>query len=456
MKVNHSQENKHWILSDNESKTSTVCQHNLGNALICVSKSSWAVREKITTGRKDELQFAASVDKMYDIISSESEASSVCVTNGGHIIDMPVFAKGSLKKSNSTSSLYGVAVKTTIPPPEMKAEFAVPVSLHETESKPNKLGSKLATIGIAKAAVHNSNLVPVIGDMVRLKTGASSAKGPTGTVVEISGKGKCVVALLGADHGKRVDLPRHDLEVFDAAGDLIPDEFCCPVSFEFLREPAIAKDQDRAHRVELALLQDWVSVHGTNPLTMLPMRTQDILVDNLLKEQISLWLARHPKHQATAQQEAADAKALAARRRWRDPIDSLLAAGHTTQAFHLSRRGEVMAASSDDFGVYTYSRSVWGEDGLSQHVVEVNEAADFAKMSNGHIPRTVSFNKVKCIVLRSERIHTNAVFVVAREPKALLAVISTAKGTLIGRCEARAAANMCIDVKRIGIETLCD
>ena len=191
------------------------------------------------------------------------------------------------------------------------------------------------------------------------------------------------------------------------------------------------------------------------------MSAQDILVDNLLKQQIALWLARHPKHQATAQQEAADAKALAVKRKWYGPIDSLLAAGHTTQAFHLSRRGEVMAASSDDFGVHTHSRLVWREDGLSQRMIEINEAAEFAKMSDGHIPRTVSFNKINHIVLRSERIDSNAVLVIAREPKALLAVLATAKGTLIGRCEGRrlcawTPANMCMDVERIGIDALCD
>ena len=78
IKVNHSQENKHSILTDNESKTSpVVC---LGDMLDCVTGSSSAAKGEITAGRKNELQFDTA-KKNHDMISPESEASSFCVTN---------------------------------------------------------------------------------------------------------------------------------------------------------------------------------------------------------------------------------------------------------------------------------------------------------------------------------------------------------------------------------------
>ena len=248
-----------------------------------------------------------------------------------------------------------------------------------------------------------------------------------------------------------------DMEIPDPLGDQIPDEFCCPVSFEFLREPAMAKGDNRIHRVERELLHDWVAAHGTNPLTMLPMSTKDIVVDNILKEQISSWLARHPKHHATAQQEAAAAKAASINRIWHEPIQALLAAGHTDQAFHLSKSGEVIAGSSPDVDVRTYSRSVWREDGLGKREILINEAANFANISNGHIPATLSFNKVKYIVINVERVRSDAMLIRCMAPTlASLAVISTKTGILVGKCVKFNFSNMCIDLEKIAAATLHD
>ena len=241
-----------------------------------------------------------------------------------------------------------------------------------------------------------------------------------------------------------------DKEMSNSLDDDVPDEFCCPISFEFLREPAIAKGENRMHRVELEMLHDWVAAHGTNPLTMLPMSTKDIVVDILLKEKISSWLARHPKHHATAQQEAAAAKAASIKRIWHEPIQALLAAGNAEQGFHLSNSGKLMAGSSPDADVRTYSRSVWREDGLSKRQITINEAANFAKMSNGHIPAVMSFNKVKYVILHAERIRSDAILIRAMAPKGVsLAVISTKKGSLVGVCQKFNFANMCIDLEKI-------
>jgi len=64
----------------------------------------------------------------------------------------------------------------------------------------------------------------------------------------------------------------------------IPDEFLCPITLDVMTDPVV--NIKSRHRFERAAILEWLKQHATNPLTTLPLSSDDLRRDFKLKREI--------------------------------------------------------------------------------------------------------------------------------------------------------------------------
>lgn len=61
------------------------------------------------------------------------------------------------------------------------------------------------------------------------------------------------------------------------------ESFLCPITLEVMRDPVMDRD---GNTFERATIEEWIAAHGTSPLTMNPMRLEDLTPNRALKNAI--------------------------------------------------------------------------------------------------------------------------------------------------------------------------
>jgi len=74
-----------------------------------------------------------------------------------------------------------------------------------------------------------------------------------------------------------------------AAEEEIPEEFICPVTQDIMTDPVIAQD---GHTYERKNITEWVSKHGTSPITREHLSKDIIIPNRVLKTQIDQYLEK--------------------------------------------------------------------------------------------------------------------------------------------------------------------
>jgi len=75
----------------------------------------------------------------------------------------------------------------------------------------------------------------------------------------------------------------------DPAEEEIPEDFICPVTQDIMTDPVIAQD---GHTYERKNITEWVSKHGTSPITREQLSKDVIIPNRVLKTQIDQYLEK--------------------------------------------------------------------------------------------------------------------------------------------------------------------
>jgi hypothetical protein len=70
----------------------------------------------------------------------------------------------------------------------------------------------------------------------------------------------------------------------------IPEEFCCPITNELMREPVLSKF---GHSYERSAICEWLTSHSNCPLTRNTMKLSDLITNQNLRTAIRLWQLEH-------------------------------------------------------------------------------------------------------------------------------------------------------------------
>ncbi|MDF1685001.1 MAG: U-box domain-containing protein [Legionellaceae bacterium] len=73
-----------------------------------------------------------------------------------------------------------------------------------------------------------------------------------------------------------------------SGGDQIPDDYICPITFDVMTDP-VANIHSQ-HRFERTAILEWLQQQATNPLTTLPLCSDDLRRDFRLKREITYFL----------------------------------------------------------------------------------------------------------------------------------------------------------------------
>jgi hypothetical protein len=90
----------------------------------------------------------------------------------------------------------------------------------------------------------------------------------------------------------------HLVTTLDELG--VPEEYICPITQDFMRDPCIAED---GHTYERAALEEWLGRHGTSPITrdyisadrLMPDATLRIMIEDFLSEKRQLLLSQRER-----------------------------------------------------------------------------------------------------------------------------------------------------------------
>ena len=83
---------------------------------------------------------------------------------------------------------------------------------------------------------------------------------------------------------RREDLNASKLEEYTNL--TVPDEFICPLSGEVMTTPVYDPNFPANPRCDVLVMKTWLDEHGTNPFNRHILLTQDLVCDEILKEQI--------------------------------------------------------------------------------------------------------------------------------------------------------------------------
>lgn len=73
-----------------------------------------------------------------------------------------------------------------------------------------------------------------------------------------------------------------------SGGDQIPDDFICPITFDVMTDPVA--NLHSQHKFERTAILEWLQQQATNPLTTLPLCSDDLRRDFKLKREINYFL----------------------------------------------------------------------------------------------------------------------------------------------------------------------
>lgn len=94
----------------------------------------------------------------------------------------------------------------------------------------------------------------------------------------------------------------HLVTTLDEQG--VPEEYICPITQDFMRDPCIAED---GHTYERAAIEEWLGRHGTSPITrdyisaerLMPDATLRKMIDDFLGEKRQLLLSQREREKGS-------------------------------------------------------------------------------------------------------------------------------------------------------------
>mmetsp|Transcript_33956 Transcript_33956/g.52922 ORF Transcript_33956/g.52922 Transcript_33956/m.52922 type:complete len:117 (-) Transcript_33956:1492-1842(-) len=76
--------------------------------------------------------------------------------------------------------------------------------------------------------------------------------------------------------------------------DTVPNEYLCPISMDFMKDPVLAMD---GHSYERASIENWLKRSQKSPKTNALLPSKMLIANHALKSMILEWLEKNPQHQ---------------------------------------------------------------------------------------------------------------------------------------------------------------
>ena len=83
---------------------------------------------------------------------------------------------------------------------------------------------------------------------------------------------------------------RHTITAADGTLVPVPEEYVCPLTMDIMAEPLLSRE---GHHYEREAILNWVSEHGTSPLTREPLRPSQLVPNRALKFRIQFFLKQN-------------------------------------------------------------------------------------------------------------------------------------------------------------------